>query len=182
MNRIEKLLESYEGYISLPWNGQVAGAQKVIFVVYPKTEERRLRMHISGFEQITNAEGHEWMNADLSDAVAEWIMTLKYKQEYFESPEDMIPMYPEFEKWICDRINQHWGKMQKPESGVLALSGLGGIFGFSKVSRIVDILSSSIQGRLLVFFPGEWDNNNYRFLDARDGWNYHAVPITLEKG
>ena len=39
-----------------------------------------------------------------------------------------------------------------------------------------------IQGRLLLFFPGEFDNNNYRLLDARDGWNYLAVPITLHNG
>ena len=30
---------------------------------------------------------------------------------------------------------------------------------------------------LLVFFPGEREANTYRFLGARDGWNYLAVPI-----
>ena len=34
-------------------------------------------------------------------------------------------------------------------------------------------------GRLVVFFPGQFEQNNYRLLDARDGWNYLAVPITL---
>jgi hypothetical protein len=34
---------------------------------------------------------------------------------------------------------------------------------------------------LLVFFPGQFDNNNYRLLDARDGWNYLAVPITADQ-
>ena len=37
-------------------------------------------------------------------------------------------------------------------------------------------------GRLLVFFPGEVEGNNYRLLDARDGWNYLATPITADKG
>ena len=35
-----------------------------------------------------------------------------------------------------------------------------------------------IRGRLLVFFPGQYEHNNYRLLDARDGWNYLAIPIT----
>jgi hypothetical protein len=30
----------------------------------------------------------------------------------------------------------------------------------------------------VIFFPGHFEHNNYRLLDARDGWNYHAVPIT----
>jgi len=38
--------------------------------------------------------------------------------------------------------------------------------------------SSWIAGRLLVFFPGEHEGNSYRLLDARDGWNYLAIPIT----
>jgi hypothetical protein len=33
-----------------------------------------------------------------------------------------------------------------------------------------------------VFFPGVYENNNYRLLDARDGWNYLAVPITMQEG
>jgi len=28
-----------------------------------------------------------------------------------------------------------------------------------------------------VFFPGEHEGNSYRLLDARDGWNYLAVPL-----
>jgi len=36
-----------------------------------------------------------------------------------------------------------------------------------------------VEGRLLVFFPGEYhpENHTYRLLDARDGWNYLAVPL-----
>jgi hypothetical protein len=50
------------------------------------------------------------------------------------------------------------------------------------VSELVSRVESSIRGRLLVFFPGEHENNTYRFLDAREGWNYLAVPITSDEG
>jgi hypothetical protein len=43
---------------------------------------------------------------------------------------------------------------------------------------VVAAVANNIPGRLLVFFPGEYDQNNYRLLDARPGWNYQAVPIT----
>jgi hypothetical protein len=36
-----------------------------------------------------------------------------------------------------------------------------------------------VRGRLVGFFPGQYEQNNYRLLDARDGWNYLAVPISI---
>jgi hypothetical protein len=46
----------------------------------------------------------------------------------------------------------------------------------------VEEVENDIRGRLALFFPGEYENQNYRLLDARDGWNYLAVPITLHSG
>jgi len=46
---------------------------------------------------------------------------------------------------------------------------------------LVDKLSPLVQGRLLVFFPGSCENDNYRLLDGYDGWNYLAVTITEDK-
>jgi hypothetical protein len=46
------------------------------------------------------------------------------------------------------------------------------------MSDILSGCSGSFKGRLLLFFPGEYDKNQYRLLDARDGWNYLARPIT----
>jgi hypothetical protein len=43
---------------------------------------------------------------------------------------------------------------------------------------LLDALNESVAGRLLIFFPGEHQGNSYRLLDARDGWNYLATPIT----
>ena len=47
-----------------------------------------------------------------------------------------------------------------------------------KVSALLNEVNDAIAGRLLVFFPGEHEGNSYRLLDARDGWNYLAIPIT----
>jgi hypothetical protein len=60
----------------------------------------------------------------------------------------------------------------------VAVFGVGALFGFTRVSRVLKLVEPYIRGRLVVFFPGVYDQNNYRLLDARDGWNYLAVPIT----
>ena len=67
------------------------------------------------------------------------------------------------------------------EESVVALKGVGSLFGFLKVKEVVDKLAPLVKGRLLVFFPGSYENNNYRLLDGYDGWNYLAVPITADK-
>jgi len=64
---------------------------------------------------------------------------------------------------------------------VVALQGVGSLFGFLKVKEVVDKLAPKVKGRLLVFFPGSYEDNNYRLLDGYDGWNYLAVPITADK-
>jgi len=64
------------------------------------------------------------------------------------------------------------------DNTVVAVTGVASLFGLMRVSRLMEMVEDSIRGRLLVFFPGEYADNNYRLLDARDGWNYHAVPIT----
>ena len=65
---------------------------------------------------------------------------------------------------------------------IVAVHGIACLFGLIRVSEMIREVESSIRGRLLVFFPGQFENNNYRLLDARDGWNYLAVPITAREG
>lgn len=38
MSRIDDLAEQYERHISAPWQRNLAGAQRIIFVVYPKED------------------------------------------------------------------------------------------------------------------------------------------------
>jgi hypothetical protein len=47
-----------------------------------------------------------------------------------------------------------------------------------RVSSLIERVEDSIRGRLLVLFPGDYTGNVYRFMDARDGFNYMAVPNT----
>ena len=68
------------------------------------------------------------------------------------------------------------------EKTVVALTGVASLFGLMRASRLVDQVSDTIRGRLLVFFPGTREGNNFRLLDARDGWNYLAIPITATEG
>jgi hypothetical protein len=85
----------------------------------------------------------------------------------------------DFTQFVAGKIGAALERKEVTETSVVAVSGVGALFGFTRVSQILKIIESSIRGRLVVFFPGQYEQNNYRLLDARDGWNYLAVPITL---
>jgi hypothetical protein len=64
------------------------------------------------------------------------------------------------------------------ENSVVTIAGLATLFDYMRVSSLIERVEDSVTGRLLVLFPGEYQGNIYRFMDARDGFNYMAAPIT----
>jgi hypothetical protein len=87
-----------------------------------------------------------------------------------------------FKQFVAQRINHVLDTTPSPEDTVVALYGVGSLFGFARISEVIPLVESRIRGRLLVLFPGVYEQNNYRLLDARDGWNYLAIPITSSEG
>ena len=175
-SRLNRLLHNYQNHISVPWQTGLAGVQKVIFVVYDKTDELRFRAHLTEFEIATTNAQHSWCEIDISNAFPEWMATLDYKESYFESPEDIETTLDDFMQELVEKIRVQIEATNT--NTVIAIVGVGTLFGYAKASDLVNKIATYVPGRLLIFFPGEFENNNYRLLDARDGWNYQAVPIT----
>lgn len=180
MARIEDLADRYGRHIATPWQRTVAGAQRVVMIVYDKELERTLRARKLAFETATREAGHDWHEIDLSAAFAEWMAADEYRDEYFASPEDMrLKLDAEFSEYVAERLRETLHKTEVTAESVVAVLGVGSLFGFARVSQILRMVEPDIQGRLVIFFPGQFERNNYRLLDARDGWNYLAIPITL---
>lgn len=180
MSKIETLLKNYENRIAVPWR-DIAAAQRVIFGVYPELDERRLRARIGEFEIVTKNHGHGWIHFDLTNTFAEWMGDLKYAKSYHQKPQLMGSIIQRYGDYIENKFSELIAKQNAGSEDVVALSGVGSVFGFIKVRELVDRLAPKVKGRLLVFFPGSYENNNYRLLDGYDGWNYHALPITCDR-
>lgn len=181
MSKIKRLLQSYGDYMSVPWRDDAAAAQRVVFCVYNETEERSLRVKIDEFEISTKANGHDWYLFDLTDTFATWLSSQKYAKSYYQKPHLLTTLLPKYLSYISTEFEGFIQKNEIDSNAVVALQGVGSLFGFLKIKDVVDTLSPLIQGRLLVMFPGSYENNNYRLLDGYDGWNYLAVPITADK-
>ncbi len=181
MSKVKRLLNSYTRFIEVPWRDDAAAAQRVIFCVYSETDELRLRARIEEYELATTKSGHRWLLFDLTDTFADWMASQKYAQRYFKQPNLLAAILPNYQTYIVERFRTFLHESNATDTDVVAVKGVGSMFGFLKVKGLVDQFAPLVQGRLLVFFPGSYEDNNYRLLDGYDGWNYLAVPITSEK-
>jgi hypothetical protein len=187
MGKIEDLAERYEGHIAAPWARNLAGAEKVIFVVYDKADERRLRARKELFRIATRKAGHEWREFDFTDVFPAWLASDEYREAYFQAPEDLTKVdqkneYAEFTVHAAGLLRDALTAEGVGENTVLGVFGAGTLYGFTRLSQILKKVETEVRGRLVLFFPGSHGKNNYMLLDARDGWNYLAVPITLHDG
>lgn len=181
MSRVRRLISSYSTFIAIPWRDDAASAQRVIFCVYNENDELKIRAGIDEFEIATRQTGHDWLVVDLTDTFADWLSGQRYAKKYYEKPHLLTTLLPKYLETIVQQFRQMLTEKNAGSNTVVALKGVGSLFGFLKVKDVVDKLAPLVSGRLLVFFPGTYGNNNYRLLDGYDGWNYLAVPITADK-
>lgn len=180
MTRLEDLADLYGRHISTPWQRTIAGAQRIVIVAYDKELERALRARKGEFETRTRAAGHDWHEVDLTSAFASWLAADDYRDAYFESPDDLqLKLKDEFPDYVAEIVSYALSAPEVSDNAVVALFGVGALYGFTHVSEVLKRVEREVRGRLVVFFPGTFEQNNYRLLDARDGWNYMAIPISI---
>ena len=179
MSYVEDLLSEYRRFVSVPWPDTLAPPQRVWMAVYPPDLERRLRLHLKAFETTTNEHGHPWALIDITRSFETWTAANPYRDEYFKEPDLLESAMGGFLEHLVEEVRVQLREFSS-ENGVVALLGSGTLFGLGdslKVSALLNAVNDAIAGRLLVFFPGDVESNNFRLLEGRDGWNYMAIVI-----
>ncbi len=184
MSQIDQLLANYRSHIQMPLRPGLPASQRVWFALYPPEEDRRLVNRVLEFEMATTDAGHPWVRVDLRGSLSRWLASVDEDErvKWWKNP-SAIDLYAQTE-WkgiLTNLFQEHVANAAAPERTVFALTGLMELYDFLHVSELIDSLEESFPGFLLVFFPGVKEGNTYRFLDARTGWNYLAVPISCEK-
>jgi len=177
MGRFDDLSRKYKDHIQLPWRTMLSDEERVIMVVYDRSDERKLPIQIREFEMASTQAGHPWLPVDARLWIPDFLDQLEYRDGIFASPEELGGREAEISDWT----QACFLKMVRDAdpSTVVAVWGIASWFGFLRVSTFLQHAARVVPGRLVVFFPGEYYQNNYRFLEARDGWGYRAVPIAL---
>jgi len=178
-NNVDGLIQAYEKVVSGKWVETLSAQERIWFLVYDPDSQRKVDFRISDFENATKKAGKKWANISLKDCFTEWMATHEYRDEYFLDPDSLVDQLEfDFKNFAIENTIQKIRKHQIDHETVIALTHVASLFGFARLSDILNHIAGEIKGRLLVFFPGEFEKNQFRLLNARDGWSYLARPIT----
>ena len=184
MSKAEQLARRYGDHIKTPWQRTLSAAERTIFLVYDRDDDRRIRAHMKAFENATIAAGKKWLLHDFTNFFPSWLQQQKYRDPYFEDPEALqVKLESAFAKDAADSLTTTLKRAQPDAETVVGVLGIATLFGFVKFSSVLGAVADNVPEycRMLVFFPGEYDNHRYKLLDGRADWNYMAVPITLQE-
>ena len=179
MSVIDQLAAKYADAVRAPWQSGRSGPERTWMLVYPSQDERRLRAKLEEFRIATQNAGHQWIQIDFTNEYERWLLSQDYLESFYENPDDL--------QMLGDLLGEHLNDVVATQASgvtdnhVVALTGLGTLFGLYSVSALVEAASEQVPGRVLAFFPGTRDGSNYRLLDAKDGWSYLAIPIDLSE-
>ena len=179
MAELDLLLGAYASHVATPWRDGLSGSERIWFLVYSPSSERRLRRRLDEFAIATRDAKLGWRHLDLTDAFSRWIASQRHAEGYFKRPAGL----PErrFVESLAATIRE--GLEPAGERDVTALTGIGSLFGLTPISPVLKLIEPAIKGRLLVCFPGtyERDFHRYRLLGAGEGWSYLAAPILAQR-
>lgn len=175
MNSFDDLLKAYARQVGLPWQEDVPPAGRVWLLWFDKSMQRRIAGRLEEFEHATIKAGHGWRRVDISLWFGRWIAQHEFFEPLVQNPQELRGLLPDARKALIHSLRAELDECAADD--ILAVDGCGALFGVASVSSVISEIADSIPGRLLVTFPGKHTAGVYRLLDARDGWNYHAVPI-----
>ncbi len=177
--KVDALINNYENVLKEPWNRKLSGQEKVWFLVYDPAEQRKVMFRLGDFERVTLKHKRHWLEINLADSFARWMAQHEYREEYFNEPmgiQDQVETG--FKEYVVTLIGETISQAPDIENTVIAITNVNALFGFIKLSDVLNEIYHLNKGRILIFFPGEFHNNHFRLMDARDGWSYLARPIT----
>lgn len=182
MNYVERLIEALSQQLRHPWSRDKSGGERVWFLVFDPEKLRTVLARKDAFQLATEAAGKRWDEIDISRSFGDWMAGHRYAKRYFARPNLATTIAEDYATALVAEITEQIKDRHADEDTLLVITGTEALYGILKLSHITRLIEDAVPGRLLVFFPGEYREPQYRFLDARDGWNYLAIPIVPVSG
>jgi hypothetical protein len=175
LSSIEELLGDFRKRLTVPWREDEPPAGRIWILWYDKAAERRVRGRLCEFQLAAEQAGKGWREFDIAPRFGEWVAHQPWFERLARRPGTLSTVIPQFEQDLANRIKAELTSCG--HNDLMVLTGVASLFGLIRASTLIDKILTSVPGRLLITFPGSHRGGIYRLLDARDGWNYLAVPI-----
>lgn len=179
---LERVKDIYRRQLDLPWQSSLSPAERVWMLVHDPALERAVRYLMQELELITGRSGRQWQVIDVTDEPGRWLAEHPYADALFADPSNLTDgLLEELEERVVGGLREEVSDVGRPDS-IIALVGMGSLYPFVRVSRVLQGIEDTVPGRLLVPFPGRYDalRSNFRLFDTHDGFNYRAVPLVTE--
>ena len=177
-SKIDQLLSAFELVVNEPWSTALSGQERIWFLVYDPSEQRKVDLRLEEFETATVKAGKRWVLISMKNCFPTWMAEHEYKEEYFSDPEMLVSQLEvEFKHFAIRFLTSEIEKQNVDDNTLIVVKDISSLFGFNRISDVLNGCAGAFTGRVLIFFPGEFEKNHYRLLDARDGWSYLARPI-----
>ena len=179
-SKIDQLVMAFEKVVKEPWSTSLSGQERIWFLVYDPAEQRKVDLRLGDFETATSKAQKKWKGISLKNCFPTWMANHEYREDYFKDPEYIVDqLEAEFIPFAIQYLKDELKKIDQDQNTLIAIKDVSALFGLVRLSEILKSCDKDFNGRMLIFFPGEFAHNHYRLLDARDGWDYLARPITL---
>lgn len=178
MSTVEDLLAAFRRRLDVPWRPDEAPAGRVWMLWYAKEHERRVRGRLGEFRLAAEQAARGWRELDIAPMFGEWIVAQPWFERVAKRPATLSTVIGQFEATTAQRVCTELAACGSND--ILALTGIASLFGLIRAQSLLATVAEAVPGRLLVTFPGVHRDGIYRLLDARDGYDYLAVPIPSE--
>ena len=179
-SKVDLLLQNFSTVVREPWTGTLSLSERLYFLVYDPAEQRKIDFRLQDFESATLRAGKKWARISVLGLFSRWMALNEYCDAYFEDPAALADQLDgSFKTYVVNYLSDELTKLAADKDTLAAITDITALFGFCRLSEVLNAVHSDFPGRILIFFPGEYEKNHYRLLDARDGWSYLARPITI---
>jgi hypothetical protein len=177
LSLVDDLLVAFGERLRVPWRRDETAPGRVWMLWYAKDHERRVRGRIGEFRLAALNAGKGWREFDLAPLFGQWVVAQPWFERAARRPSTLSTVIGQFETTIANRVGAELAACGPDD--ILTLTGVASLFGLIRaqdlIRRVTD--ATPVPGRLMLTFPGAHRDGIYRMLDARDGYNYLAVPI-----
>jgi hypothetical protein len=178
LHNFDFLVQAFKRQVQLPWRPDAPPSGRVWILWYDRSLELRVAGQWHTFGQEAARAGHGWSTLDAGPLFGAWLQGHDLREEVLAQPDELPSLLPEFEDYVAARLTSVLD--EATPNDLVGVRRCGALFGLASLSKVVSRVEASIRGRLMLSFAGRYEGTGYRLLDARPGWNYHAVPIPSE--